>query len=162
MPVGSVSTGGVLANPTTIVHEVPSDIEWPSVAGSRRYVARMRTEGTKIPASLCWAFVVALTIVSSCGSDGSAVCVSNDVAEVCADNSNGSIVFSGSGLEPESDVRIDSTTVGSDVYRVGADGTFEPGGRGVLSAFDGALLTFTISGVDTNGDPIQGDIVITT
>ena len=106
------------------------------------------------------ASVVAL-VFSGCGAGSSAVCVSNDVATVCADASNGGIGFRGRGLEPGSDVRIDNPDVGPIVRQVGTDGSFEPDGMGVLSVFADTEFTFVVSGIDANGDPIEGDIVIT-
>jgi len=88
--------------------------------------------------------------------------VSNDVGKVCGDASNGGIEFSGRGLEPGSDVRLDNPDVGPIVMQVGPDGSFEPDGRGVLSVFADTAFTFVVSAIDANGDSIEGDIVITT
>ena len=97
----------------------------------------------------------------SCGSDD-AVCVSTDVGEVCADSSDGRIEFSGRGLDPESDVTIDSAQLGPSIYDVAADGTLDAGGSiGVLSFFADTEYTFTVSAVDADGEPLSGEIVIT-
>lgn len=100
-------------------------------------------------------------IVGGCGSDDSAVCVANDVGRVCADGDKGSIVFSGSGLTPGSDVLIANPEVGDSSYRVSEDGTFEPGGRGVLSSIAGTAFTFTVTAVDGGGQALDGEIAIT-
>lgn len=100
------------------------------------------------------------SITVSCGSD--AVCVSTDVGEVCAESSDGRIEFSGRGLDPESDVVIDSARLGPSVHGVGADGTLDAGGSiGVLSLFAGTEYNFTVWAVDADGDPLSGEIVIT-
>lgn len=104
--------------------------------------------------------LVASTAASSCGTDGTTTCVANDVGEVCANNRSGAITFTGQGLEPNSDVRLDSSAVEPIVYEVRADGTFEPGGGGVLSTFANTEFTFTVAAVDADGNPLEGDIVI--
>jgi hypothetical protein len=107
--------------------------------------------------------IVVASITVSCGSDDGTVCVSTDVGEVCADGSDGRIEFSGRGLDPESDVVIDSARLGQGVYAVGADGTLDSGGStGVLSFFTDTEFTFTVWAVDADGEPLSGEIVITT
>ena len=102
----------------------------------------------------------AAVIVGGCGSDDSGVCVANDVGRVCADGDKGSIVFSGSGLTPGSDVLIANSEVGDSSYRVSEDGTFEPGGRGVLSFIAGTPFTFQVTAVDGDGQLLDGEIAI--
>lgn len=103
----------------------------------------------------CAAFVV-----GGCGSGDSAVCVANDVGRVCADGDRGSIVFSGSGLTPGSDVLIANPAVGVSSYRVREDGTFEPGGRGMLSYIAGTPFTFQVTATDGEGHSLEGEIGI--
>lgn len=98
--------------------------------------------------------------IGGCGSDDSTVCVANDVGRVCADGDKGSIVFSGSGLTPGSDVLIANPEVGDSSYRVSEDGTFEPGGRGVLSFIAGKPFTFQVTAVDGDGQRLDGSIAI--
>lgn len=50
------------------------------------------------------------------------------------------------------------------VLPVGSDGTFdpEPGALGYLYLFAGTDLTFAVSAIDSNGDVIEGDIIVST
>ena len=110
---------------------------------------------------LAVAAVAGILATSGCGSGDAAECLSNDVGKVCADNSDGSITFSGNGLAPDSVVIIDNSDVETSSYQVGADGSFEPDGAGFLSFFAGTSFTFTISAVGADGRPIEGEIVVT-
>jgi hypothetical protein len=101
-----------------------------------------------------------VVLVSSCGSGDSAECLTSDVGEVCADNANGSIEFSGSGLQPDSAVLIQHPELGLSVYEVDDDGTFEPNGGGVVSLVVEAPFTFTITATGADGQLIEGDIDI--
>ena len=103
--------------------------------------------------------MAAVVTAAGCGSDGDAACVSTEVGEVCA-NSDGSITFRGSGLQPDSDVSIDNPDFGPTVYGVDADGEFGSEGRGVLSLVTDTEFAFTVSAVDADGEPLEGVIVI--
>jgi hypothetical protein len=105
------------------------------------------------------AVMTAAVAAAGCSSDDDAVCVSNEVGEVCAE-SDGSITFSGSGLLPSSDVSIDNPEVGPAAYVVDADGKIGSEGLGYLSLFADTEFTFTVSAVDADGEPLQGVIVI--
>jgi hypothetical protein len=125
-------------------------------------MASVATMGRTGRAPLGLLAVTVASITVSCGSDDDAVCVSTDVGEVCADSSDGGIEFSGRGLDPRSDVVIDSAPLGQSVYGVGTDGTFGAGGSiGVLSLFADTEFTFTVWAVDADGEPLSGEIVIT-
>ena len=102
-------------------------------------------------------------MVSGCASDGQAVCYSNDVATVCADESDGRITFSGTGLEPGSEVRVTSDDFDPTNFSVDADGSFDQDGSGTgyLSGIPGTLL-FSVSGTDTTGGSLSGDITVET
>ena len=65
-------------------------------------------------------------LISGCGSDSSAVCVSNDVGEVCVDNPDDQITFSGQGLEAGSEIQVTGPDGEPFVLRVGSDGAFDP------------------------------------
>lgn len=111
-------------------------------------------------------FVVVIAAVLglvSCGSDGDTVCVSTEVGEVCADNSDGGFTFAGSGLAADSQVVIDNVEFGPATYSVDADGemvTGPAGAVGLLSFVAGKEFTFTVSALDADGEPLDGDIVI--
>ncbi len=109
--------------------------------------------------SLLGVAVVTAAVAAAGCSDDDAVCVSNEVGEVCA-QSDGSITFRGSGLLPNSDVSIDNPEVGSVVYGVDSDGKIKSEGSGVLSLFADTEFTFTVAAVDADGEPLQGVIVI--
>ena len=103
--------------------------------------------------------VAAMTaVVAGCGSDD-AVCVSSEVGEVCADT-DGSITFSGRGLQPGSEITIDHPEVGPIERVADADGGFGPGSGGVLSFVADTEFTFTVSAIDADGDPLEGVIVV--
>jgi len=104
--------------------------------------------------------LVGATALAGCGSS-SARCLTSDVGEVCADGSGGSVEFSGSGLEPGSDVTVNHPELGDSIFTADADGSFEPGGRGFLSFVSGVDSVFTISAIDSEGTPIDGTIVVT-
>lgn len=107
---------------------------------------------------------LAAALIGGCGSASSAVCISNDAGEVCAKNSGDGVTFSGQGLQPGSEVRL----VGPDgepfLLPVGSDGAFDPesGALGYLSLFTDTELTFAVSAIDSNGDGLEGDIMVTT
>lgn len=106
----------------------------------------------------------AVLLISGCGSDSSAVCVSNDVGEVCVDNPDDQITFSGQGLEAGSEIQVTGPDGEPFVLPVGSDGTFDPapGALGYLYLFTGTDLTFAVSAIDSNGDVIEGDIIVST
>lgn len=110
---------------------------------------------------LSW--VVAAT-VTGCSSDGSAVCVSNDVGDVCAAESNGAITFSARGLTPGSEVQVLGPDDRTFVLQIDDDGTYAPpaGSVGFLSTFANSELTFTVTATDSDGELLEGDIVIST
>ena len=72
---------------------------------------------------------VTLVIESGCSSGSDAVCVSSDAGEVCADGSDGSITFSGTGLEPGSEVRMENDQVGPVVLVAEAEARSSRTGR---------------------------------
>ncbi len=102
-------------------------------------------------------------VASGCGSDSDAVCVSSESGEVCADGSDGGIKFSGSGLEPGSEVRMESDELGQVVLVAEADGSLDPNGAaGVVALFAGTEFTFEVTAIDDQGHPIVGDITVST
>jgi hypothetical protein len=105
--------------------------------------------------------VTALALMA-CTADRSAACVSSEVANVCADTSGGGITFSGSGLVPGSVVQMEGPEDASFVLQVGEDGSLDSdsGAVGFLYAFPDVELTFAVSAIDINGEPLEGDIVI--
>jgi hypothetical protein len=105
--------------------------------------------------------VAALALVA-CGADGSAACVSNEVGNVCAGTSGGGITFSGSGLLPGSGVQMEGPDDASFVLQVGEDGSLDSdsGAVGFLYAFPDVELTFALSAIDINGNPLEGALVI--
>jgi hypothetical protein len=110
---------------------------------------------------LSWA--VAAT-VTGCSSDESAACISNDVADVCADEFNGAITFSASGLAPGSEVQVLGPEEQSFILQIDSDGTYAPpaGSVGFLYAFANTELTFIVTATDSHGELLEGDIVIST
>ncbi len=106
---------------------------------------------------------VMVLVGAACSAGADAVCLSNGSGDVCADGSSGSIEFSGSGLEPGSQVRLTSDELDPVVLRVGADGGLDQGGTtGVLALFSGTEFTFAVSATDDQGNPIVGDITVST
>ena len=105
---------------------------------------------------------ITMLVVTGCGSDSEAVCVSNDVGEVCADSQNGGITFSGGGLTPGSEVQMIGPEDEAFVIDVGPDGSFESGSGnvGYLSVVPDIEFTFNVAAIDTNGDAFEGDITI--
>lgn len=107
---------------------------------------------------------VAALLISGCGSDGSAVCISNDVGEVCVDNPDDRITFTGQGLQAGSDIEMIGPDGEPFLLPIGTDGTFDPGSGalGYLYLFADTELTFTVSAIDSNGDVLEGDIIVST
>ncbi len=104
-----------------------------------------------------------ILVGAACGAGSDAACLSSGSGEVCADGSSGSIEFSGSGLEPGSQVRLESDELGPIVLRVDGDGGLDPAGAaGVVALFSGTDFTFAVSAVDDQGNPIVGDITVST
>ena len=106
--------------------------------------------------------VVAALGLPGCGSGTSSICLTNDFGEVCADGSDGPVKFSGSVLTPGSDALIDHQEMGMSTYQVGADGSFDPDIRGVVSVFADTEFTFMISATDADGDLFEGEISVET
>ena len=119
---------------------------------------RLRAPGVNL---LVTVTVAVAALVGGCAADDSAVCLTNERAEVCATPAEGAVEFSGSGLAPGTEVLIDHPVVGASVYRVGDDGTFDPAGRGVLSFVAGTPLTFTVAAIDSDGQSLEGQLVVT-
>jgi hypothetical protein len=92
---------------------------------------------------------------------GLAQCLSTDDGEVCADDSDGSVKFSGTGLDADSEVVVNHPELGNSTFVVESDSTFEADGRGFLAFVVGTTITFTISAVDPERTPIEGEIVVT-
>ncbi len=107
--------------------------------------------------------VVAAT-VAGCSSDESAVCISNDVGDVCAVESSGAITFSASGLAPGSEVQVLGPEEQSFILQIDGGGTYAPpaGSVGFLYAFANTDLTFIVTATDRRGELLEGDIVIST
>ena len=104
--------------------------------------------------------MISVAVLNGCGSGDVAQCLSSDSGEVCADDSDGSVKFSGSGLDPDSAVVVNHPELGDTSFVVESDGTCEPNGHGFLAFVSGTTITFTISAVDADGTPIEGEIVV--
>jgi hypothetical protein len=105
----------------------------------------------------------ALAVASGCGAASDAVCLASEAGEVCADGGDGSIQFSGKGLEPGSTVQIENDPVGPITLEVDADGSVDTNGMvGVLALFAGTEFTFAVTATDDQGELIVGDITVTT
>lgn len=106
---------------------------------------------------------LALATATGCGSGGDAVCLHSDGGEICAEGGDGRIEFSGSGLEPGSEVQLDNDELGPIALPVDADGSLDiEGSVGVLALFAGTEFTFTVTATDDRGEPIVGDITVST
>jgi len=104
----------------------------------------------------------AVLTISACSSE-SAECVSNDIGEVCAEVNDGAINFRGEGLSPGSEVVVDETVVGPITFTADADGSFDPGNsQGLMSVFADTEFTFEVFAVDVDGNPLTGQITIST
>ena len=109
------------------------------------------------------ALALALGTATGCGSGGAAVCLRSDAGEVCAEGGDGRIEFTGTGLEPGSEVQFDNDQLGPIALPVDDDGSLAiEGSVGVLALFDGTEFTFAVSATDDQGDPIVGDITVST
>ena len=105
---------------------------------------------------------VVILATSACSSER-AECVSHDVGEVCAEVNDGAINFHGDGLLPGSEVVVQETVVGPMVYPVGDDGSFDLGNsQGLMSVFADTEFTFEVFAVDADGNPLTGQIEIST
>lgn len=99
----------------------------------------------------------------ACSDSSSTSCVSAGDAEVCAVSSNESIGFTTSGLEPGSELTIDSDPGEPATYVVGPTGSIAPDGAiGFLSLFAGTEVVFTVSAVAAGGQEFGGEISGTT
>lgn len=71
--------------------------------------------------------------------------------------------FSGGGLEPGSEVRLESDELEAIILRATADGDLDPNGAvGVMAVFAGTEFTFSVDAIDAQGDPIEGEITVST
>ncbi len=106
---------------------------------------------------------LALGAATACGAVSDAVCVSSDVGEICAERGEGRIAFSGTGLEPGSEVQIDNEELGPITLVVDDDGTLDTAGAvGVVALFAGTEFTFTVTATDGRGDPLAGELTVST
>ena len=104
-----------------------------------------------------------LAAVAGCGSGSDAVCLSSESGQVCADGGDGRVEFSGSGLEPGSEVRLVNDMSEPVTLTVEPDGSLDPNGMvGFLSFFADTEVTFTVTATDDQGEPIAGDITVST
>jgi hypothetical protein len=91
------------------------------------------------------------------------VCLSSESGQVCAAGGDGRIKFSGSGLEPGSEVRLANDMTDPLTLEVEPDGSLDPNGMvGFLSFFADTEVTFTVTATDDQGEPIAGDITVST
>lgn len=117
-------------------------------AGRRLFVALMSS--------------AAILNTAACSS-ASVECVSNDVGEVCAQVDDDAINFRGDGLLPGSEVVVHENVVGPTVFTADDHGSFDPGSsRGLMSAFADAEFIFEVFAVDAGGNPLTGQITIST
>ncbi len=106
---------------------------------------------------------LALGPSTGCGSGSDALCLRSDAGEVCAEGGDGRIEFSGSGLAPGSEVRLENDLTDPVTLTVEADGSLDPGGTvGVMSLFADTEFTFTVTATDDQGAAIVGDITVST
>jgi hypothetical protein len=106
---------------------------------------------------------LALGTATGCGSGSDAMCLRSDAGEVCAEGGDGRIEFTGTGLEPGSEVQFDNAELGPIALPVDADGSLDiEGSVGVLALFDGTEFTFTVTATDDRGSSIVGDITAST
>lgn len=104
--------------------------------------------------------------VSGCGSGSTTECLSSGAGEVCAVSDDGSITFTGSGLEAGSQVSVSTAEIEDSVstFEVDSEGmlTMQNGAIGFVSVFADAEFNFTVSALDEDGEAIEGEIVIVT
>jgi hypothetical protein len=113
--------------------------------------------------SLVLALAPLMFVGVACGDSSSTSCVSAGDAEVCAVTSDGSISFTTSGLEPGSELTIDSDPGEPATYVVDPTGSIgSDGAIGFLSLFAGTEVVFTVSAVATGGQEFGGEITGTT
>lgn len=106
---------------------------------------------------------IAFGTATGCGSGSDAMCLRSDAGEVCAEGGDGRIEFSGSGLEPGSEVQFDNEELGPIALPVDADGSLDSeGGVGLLALLVDTEFTFTVTATDDQGDPIVGEITVST
>ena len=113
--------------------------------------------------SLVLALAPLMFVGVACGDSSSTSCVSAGDAEACAVSSDGNISFTTSGLEPGSELTIDSDPGEPATYVVGPTGSIAPDGAiGLLSLFAGTEVVFTVSAVAAGGQEFGGEISGTT
>jgi hypothetical protein len=109
------------------------------------------------------ACALAVMVATGCGSESGIVCLRSDAGEVCVEGGDGRIEFSGRGLEPGSEVRVENDRTDPLTLTVEPDGSLDPGGTaGFLSLSADTEVTFTVTATDDQGDPIVGDIMLST
>lgn len=90
-------------------------------------------------------------------SDDQRVCLSAEGAEVCIVGASDDLVLDASGLEPGSELLIETTKAGEESYLVSERGSPD-GAIGFLGDFGGE--TFTISAVAASGELIDGAVTV--
>lgn len=102
--------------------------------------------------------VLGVSGFAGCSSDEAARCVTGEpAAEVCITSSGGGFQVKASGLEPGSNLVIETEQTGAAVYEVGAEGSSD-GAIGLLGNFDGS--TVSISATAEDGQLFAGEIAL--
>ncbi len=91
------------------------------------------------------------------------MCVSSESGEVCANGGDGSITFSGAGWSRAPRCGWRTTRSARSCWWRKPDGSLDPGGAiGVMALFVGTEFTFAVTAIDDQGEPIVGDITVST
>ncbi len=94
-----------------------------------------------------------------CGDrSNEAKCVAAGPARVCVEPGDGGAEVTTEGLEPGSELRV-TTSEGTQTVEVGEDGSVE-GTVGLIWAIRPASTTVEFEGTSSDGQPVEGSIVL--
>ena len=98
--------------------------------------------------------------VAGCGASNSheTTCLRSHGARVCAASIRGSVTISADGLEPGSNLTLETAASGADSYKIGDSGT--PDGAIGFIAYDVSKPppTITVTASAANGAPLTGEL----
>ncbi|MCU1378264.1 MAG: hypothetical protein JWN29_1247 [Acidimicrobiales bacterium] len=100
-----------------------------------------------------------LVVLAACGGSGAAgaSCIRVESAEVCTESSGGAIRVRAAGLQPGSDLVLDTDGTGSASYSVGDDGQLS-GEVGILTGDPSTPVDITVAATTGSGAVLKGQL----